>query len=121
MNSFMSSSFDNFLAVFIDDIQIYSKNKQEHEEHLRIILQVLREQQMFAKFSKCVFFKDIIQYLGHIVCKDGISVDLDKIKDITKWPVPKIVSNIRSFMGITGYYQNFIEGFSKVGYPITSL
>ena len=75
---------------------------------------MLREQQLFSKFIKCDFFKDIIQYLGHVVCKDGISIDLNKIKAIIEWPVPKNVTDIRSFMGITSYYQKFIEGFSKI-------
>ena len=89
---------------------IHLKKKQEHEEHLKIILLVLREQPLYAKLSKCDFFKDMIQYLGHIVSKDGISVDHDKIKAITEWPIPKNVADIRSFVGITDYYQKFIEG-----------
>ena len=117
----MSNYLDKFVVVFIDNILIYLNNKQEHEEHLRIILQVLREQQLFAKFCKCDFFKDIIQYLGHIVFKDGISVDPNKIKTMYEWQVSKKLNDIRSFMGITGYYQNFIEGFPKIAYPITSL
>ena len=100
---------------------IYSKNKQEHEEHLRIFLQVLKEQQLFAKFRKCDFFKDLIQYLGHVASKDGIWVDLDKIKAITECLVPNNVTNIISFMVITRYYRKFIEGFSKIAYAITSL
>ena len=82
---------------------------------------MLREQQLYAKFSKCDFYKYKIQYLGHVVSNDGISVDPDKIKAIMEWSVPKKVSDIRSFMGITGYYRKFIEGFSKMAYPITSL
>ena len=82
---------------------------------------MLREQQLFAKFRKCNLFKDRIQYLGHVVSKDGIYAELDKTKAITEWLVPKNVTDIRLFMGITGYYQNFIEGFSKIAYPITSL
>ena len=104
MNSILSNYLDKFVVVFIDDILIYSKNEHEHEEHLKIILQVLREQQLYAKFSKCDFFKDMIQYLGRMVSKDGIFVDSDKIKAIIEWPVPKNVTHIRSFMGITGYY-----------------
>ena len=117
MNNILSNYLDKFVVVFIDDILIYSKNEQEHEEHLIIVLQVLREQQLYAKFSKCVFFKDKIQYLGHVVSKDRISVDPDKVKAIMEWPVPKNVSDIRSFMGITGYYLKFIKGFSKIAYP----
>ena len=76
---------------------------------------------MFAKFRKCDFFKDKIQYLGDAVSKDEISVDPDKIKAITEFPVPKNVTNIISFMGVIGYYRKFIEGFSKISYLITSL
>ena len=82
---------------------------------------MLREHQVYAKFSKCDFFKDKIQYLGHVITKDGISVDPDKIKAIEKWPVPKDVTDVRSFMGITGYYRRFIEGFSRIANAITSL
>jgi hypothetical protein len=121
MNSILSKHLDKFVIVFIDDILIYSKNEQEHEEKLRIVLQILRDQKLYAKFSKCDFYKDKIQYLGNIVSKEGIVVDPEKIKSIMDWPIPKDVSDIRSFMGITSYYQNFIEGFSKIAHPITSL
>ena len=76
---------------------------------------------MYAKFSKYDFFKDTIQYLGNVLCKDGISVDPDKIKSIVEWPASKNVTDIKLIMGITSYYQKFIEGFSKIAYPITSL
>ena len=84
-------------------------------------MQELREHQLFAKFSKCDFFKDKIQYLGHVVTKEGISVDPENIKAIEDWPVPKDVTDVRSSMGITGYYWRFIEGFSRITNPITSL
>ena len=84
-------------------------------------MQELRDHQLFAKFSKCDFFKDKIQYLGHVVTKEGISVDPEKIKAIEDWPVPKDVTDVRSFMGITGYYRRFIEGFLRIVNPITSL
>ena len=112
---------DKFVVVFIDDILIYSKNEEEHKEHLRIVLQELREQQLFVKFSKCDFFRDEIQYLGHVVTKEGILANPENIWAIEDWPVPKEVTDVRSFMGITGYYQRFIEGFSKIANPITSL
>ena len=86
-----------------------------------MILQSLREHKLYAKLSKCEFFKNHIQYLGHVISKDGISVDPNKIKAIINWPIPKDVPEVRSFMGITGYYQKFIEGFSKIANPITSL
>ena len=99
----MHKYLDKFVVVFIDDILIYSKTEEEHKEHLKIVLQELREQQLFTKFSKCDFFKDEIQYLGHVVTKEGISVDPEKIREIEDWPVPKDVTDVRSFMGITGY------------------
>ena len=105
INNVMHKYLDKFVVVFIDDILIYSKSEElEHKEHLKIVLQELREHQFFAKFSKCDFFKDKIQYLGHVVTKEGISVDPEKIKAIEDWSVPKDVTNVRSFMGITGYY-----------------
>ena len=121
MNNILSDYLDKFVVVFIKEILIYSKNEQEHKGHLKIIMQVLREQQLYEKFSTCDFFEDRIQYLGHAVSKDGISIDLDKINAISELPVPKNLTNIRIFMGITGYYWNFIEGFSNIAYPITSL
>ena len=82
---------------------------------------MLRKHLLFSKFSKCDFFKGIIQYLGQVFPKDRILVDPDKIKAITQWFVPKNVTHIRSFMGITRYYKKFIEAFSNIAYPITSL
>ena len=84
-------------------------------------MEILRKHQMYAKFSKCDFFKTKIQYLGHVVTAEGIAVDLEKIKTIMEWRVPQNVADIRSFMGLAGYYRRFIEGFSKIAYPITSL
>jgi len=121
MKNVLSKYLDQFMVVFVDDILIYPKSKEEHKEHLRIILQVVREHQLYAKLSKCDFYKDKIQYLGHVISKDRIYVDPDKIKAIVKWHVPKDVSDVRSFMGITGYYRKFIEGFSRIAYPIISL
>ena len=101
MNNVMHKYLDKFVVVFIDGILIYLKSEEEHKEHLKIVLQELRDHQLFAKFSKCDFFKDKIQYLGHVMTKKGISVDLEKIKAIEDCPVPKDVINVRSFMGIT--------------------
>ena len=117
----MYKYLDKFVVVFIDDVLIYSKSEEEHKERLKIVLQELREHQLYAKFSKCDFFKDKIQYLGHVVTKEGNLVDLEKIKAIKYWPVPKDVTDVQSFMGITNYYQRFIEGFLRIINPITSL
>ena len=107
----MHKYIDKFVVVFIDDILIYSKTEEEHKEHLKIVLRELQDHQLFAKFSKCDLFKDKIQYLGHVVTKEGISIDPKKIKVIEDWLAPKYVTSVQSFMGITGYYRRFIEGF----------
>jgi hypothetical protein len=119
MNNVLKKFLDRFVLVFIDDILIYSKNREEHEEHIRLILQVLREHHLYTKFSKCDFFQKQVHYLGHVISKEGVAVDLDKIKSIMEWPTPKDVYDIRSFMGLAGYYRRFIKGFSKIGFPIT--
>jgi hypothetical protein len=121
MNSIFSEYLDKFMVVFIDDILVYSKMEEEHEEHLRIVLQTLRKHKLYANFDKCDFYQKEIQYLGHVISAEGIVVDPEKTKAIMEWPIPKDVADIRSFMGITGYYRRFIEGFSKIAYPITSL
>jgi hypothetical protein len=112
---------DKFVIVFLDDILIYSKSEEEHEHHLRMVLQVLRERQLYAKLSKCSFYQKQIHYLGHIISKDGIAVDPKKIEAIREWLEPKNVTEVRSFMGLAGYYRIFIEGFSKIAHPNTSL
>eukprot|EP00253_Pinus_taeda_P007271 PITA_07271 len=121
MNGIFHPYLDQFVLIFIDDILIYSRNIEEHCEHLRIVLQTLRKHQLYAKFSKCDFFMEEIQYLGHVISKEGIAVDPEKIKAIMDWPIPKDVTDVRSFMGLAGYYRRFVAGFSKVAFPITSL
>eukprot|EP00253_Pinus_taeda_P019524 PITA_19524 len=121
MNNVFHQFLDKFVLIFIDDTLIYSRSQEEHEKHLRMVLQTLREHQLYAKFSKCDFFKEEIQYLGHVITKEGIAVDPEKIKTIMEWPIPKDVADIRSFMGLAGYYRRFVEGFSRIAYPITSL
>jgi ribonuclease HI len=112
---------DKFVVVFIDDILIYSKNEEEHEEHLRLVLQKLREHQLYAKFSKCDFWLKEVSFLGHIITDGGISVDPTKVSDVFKWEPIRTVKEIRSFLGRVGYYRRFIEGFSKIARPLTSL
>jgi hypothetical protein len=121
MNSICIQYLDKFILIFIDDILIYSKSEEEHEHHLKIVLQTLREHKLYAKFNKCDFYQRKIQYLGHLISEDGIAVDPENIKYIMEWIVPKNVTDIQSFMGITGYYRQFIKGFPKISYPITSL
>jgi hypothetical protein len=85
------------------------------------VLQVLREHHIYAKFSKCDFFQKKVHYLGHVISKEGVAIDPDKIRSIMEWPTLKEISDIRSFMGLAGYYRRFIKGFSKSGYPINAL
>eukprot|EP00253_Pinus_taeda_P006325 PITA_06325 len=121
MNSIFHQYLDRFVLIFIDDILVYSRTMEEHQEHLRKVLQTLWEHQLYANFSKCDFFKEEIQYLGHVITKEGIVVDPEKIKAIMDWLVLKDVVDVRSFMGLAGYYRRFVEGFSRVAFPITSL
>jgi hypothetical protein len=121
MNKVFMEYLDRFVVVFIDDILIYSKNESDHEEHLRLVLQKLRDNQLYAKFSKCEFWIDKVPFLGHIISNGGIAVDPAKVKEIMEWRVPTTVTEIWSFLGLTGYYRRFIEGFSKIAKPMTSL
>jgi hypothetical protein len=105
MNNVLSKFLDRFVLVFIDDILIYSKNKEEHQEPLKLVLQVLREHQIYANFRKCDFFHKQVHYLGHFISKEGVEVEPDKIRYIMEWPIPKDVSDIISFMGLAGYYR----------------
>jgi hypothetical protein len=121
MNKVFMEYLDRFVVVFIGDILIYSKSESDHEEHLRLVLQKLRDNQLYAKFRKCEFWTDKVPFLGHIISNGGISVDPAKVKDIMAWTIPTTVTEIRSFLGLAGYYQRFIEGFSKIAKPMTSL
>jgi len=109
------------VVVFIDDILVYSKSEEEHAEHLRIVLQVLKEKRLFAKLSKCEFWLLEVSFLGHVISKGGIAVDPSKVDAVMQWESPKFVLKIRSFLGLAGYYRRFIEGFSKLALPLTQL
>ena len=121
MNRVCSPMLDRSVIVFIDDILVYSKTKEEHERHLRELLETLQREQLYAKFSKCEFWLEEVQFLGHVVNKDGIKVDPAKIDAVKKWEAPKSPSEIRSFLGLAGYYRRFIENFSKIALPLTRL
>ena len=121
MNSVFMPELDKFVVVFIDDILIFSKNEEEHAEHLRIVLQRLREHKLYAKFSKCEFWLKKVQFLGHVISEDGISVDPSKIRDVLDWKTPETVPEIRSFLGLAGYYHRFVPNFSKIARPMTEL
>ncbi|GJV80654.1 putative nucleotidyltransferase, ribonuclease H [Tanacetum coccineum] len=121
MNRVCKPYLDKFVIVFIDDILIYSKSKKEHEEHLKLILELLKKEELYAKFSKCEFWIPKVQFLGHVIDSEGIHVDPAKIESIKDWTSPKSPTEIRQFLGLAGYYRRFIEGFSKIAKPMTKL
>ncbi|GJW58318.1 putative reverse transcriptase domain-containing protein [Tanacetum coccineum] len=121
MNRVCKSYLDKFVIVFIDDILIYSKDKKEHEEHLKEILELFKKEDLYAKFSKCEFWIPKVQFLGHMIDRQGIHVDPAKIESIKDWASPKTPTEIRQFLGLAGYYRRFIEGFSKIAKPMTKL
>jgi hypothetical protein len=121
MNKVFMEYLDKFLAVFIDDILVFSKHKEEHEEHLRLVLEKLWEHKLYAKFSKCEFWLREVAFLGHVLSKGGVPVDPGKVKDVLEWDPPQNVSDIRIFLGLAGYYHRFIQDFSKIAKPMTWL
>ena len=121
MNRVFSPYLDKFVIVFINEILVYSGSPEEHVEHLWIVLQILRERQLYAKFSKCQFWLDKVTFLGHVLSTEGISVDPQKIEVIVNWKLPTNVSEVRSFLGLAGYYWKLVEGFLKIETPLTNL
>jgi hypothetical protein len=109
------------VVVCINDILIDSKNEKEYAKHLRIVLQRLRDHKLFAKFSKCEFWLNNVKFLGHTISKDGISVDPSKVQEVMDWKPPKSVHQIRSFLGLAGYYRRFIPDFSRIAKPMIEL
>ncbi|KAL2237726.1 UNVERIFIED_CONTAM: Transposon Ty3-G Gag-Pol polyprotein [Sesamum indicum] len=114
MNKTLQSFLEQFVIVFIEDIWIYSSSPKEHEQHLRTILQILREKQLYGKFSKCEFWMEEIAFWGHVVSKEGVQPDPAKVKAILEWEPPKNVSEIQSFLGLAGYYRRFVKDFSII-------
>ena len=102
---------DRFVMVFIDDILVYSKDQEDHDTHLRVVLETLRNEQLYVKMSKCEFWLKEVSFLGHIVSEEGIRVDPSKIEVILEWKPPRNVTEVRSFLGLAGYYRRFVKGF----------
>ena len=121
MNRVFSPHLDKFVIIFIDDILVYSGSPEEHAEHLRTVLQILRERQLYTKISKCQFWLDKVAFLGYVISTEGISVDPQKIEAIVNWKPPTNVSEVRSFLRLAGYYRKFVEGFLKIATPLTNL
>nr|GFB21981.1 putative reverse transcriptase domain-containing protein [Tanacetum cinerariifolium] len=121
MNQVCKPYLDKFMIVFIDDILIHSKDEKEHEEHLKAILELLKKEELYAKFSKCEFWIPKVQFLGHVINSQGIYMDPAKIKSVKNCSSPKSPTEIHQFLGLARYYRRFIKGFSKIAKPMTKL
>ncbi|WVZ95870.1 hypothetical protein U9M48_041579 [Paspalum notatum var. saurae] len=121
MNKVFMDGLDKYIVVFIDDILIYSKDAVEHEQHLRVVLEKLRSHQLYAKYGKCEFWLEKVAFLGHIVTAKGVAVDPEKVRAVSEWQQPTNVTEVRSFLGLAGYYRRFIEGFAKIAGPLFAL
>jgi hypothetical protein len=121
MNAVLRPYLDKFVVVYLDDILVYSATEEEHKQHLALVLQTLREHQLYAKAVKCEFGKTSLAFLGHVIGADGISMDPDKVKAIVKWPTPGNVTQLQSFLGLANYYRRFVKGYSGIAAPLTAL
>ena len=121
MNKVFMEELDKFVVVFIDDILIYSRSVEEHEQHLRAMLNKLRAHELYAKFSKCEFWLQEVAFLGHIITAKVVKVDPEKVKVVSDWKQPTNMMEVHSFLGLAGYFRRFIKGFSKIARPMTAL
>src|SRR5262249_44456711 len=121
MNRVFRPYLDQFVIVFIDDVLVYSPDETSHREHLRFVLETLRTHQLYAKFSKCEFWLDSVPFLGHIISAEGVAVDPSKVQAVLEWKVPTTPTEVRSFLGLVGYYRRFIQDFSSLASPLTHL
>ena len=118
MNRVFHPFLDKFVVVFIDDILVYSRTKEDHVEHLHTVLKTLADHQLYAKLKKCDFWMEKVHFLGHMISAEGVSVDPGKIVAVVDWPRPTNVTEVRNFLGMAGYYRRFAKGFFKNCYPV---
>ncbi|XP_071918723.1 uncharacterized mitochondrial protein AtMg00860-like [Coffea arabica] len=121
MNHVFQNQLKKFVLVFFDDILVYSSSLQEHLKHVVEVLNILREQQLYAKRSKCAFAQTHVEYLGHIITAEGVKADPRKIEGMMKWPKLENVKQLRGFLGLTGYYRRFVKGYGSIARPLTAL
>lgn len=121
MNSIFREYLRKFVLVFFDDILVYSRSWTEHLEHVKVVFEILRQQQLFVKHKKCEFGKDELEYLGHIISGAGVKVDKEKIQAMLDWPRPTTITELRGFLGLTGYYRKFVQDYSLIARPLTNL
>ena len=121
MNDILREYLDYFVVVYLDDILIYSRNEKDHVKHVRMVLQKLRENKLYAKLEKCSFHQNKVEFLGYIVSEKGVSMDADKVASIKSWPVPKSVREVQQFLGIANFYRQFIKNFSMRMLPLTNI
>jgi hypothetical protein len=120
MNQLLQKYLRKFVLFFFDGILIYSKNETDHVQHLKLVLILLQQHSMFAKRNKCVFGQSKVEFLGHIISSEGVSIDPSKISDVQTWPIPMNITKMRGFLGLTGYYRRFIKDFDKICRPLFS-
>lgn len=121
MNEIFKPYLRKFVLVFFDDILVYSRDAKEHQKHLKIVLQVLKDHSFYANEKKCSFAQTRVEYLGHVITKEGVSADPEKIEAMRNWLQPKNVTSLRGFLGLTGYYRRFVESYGKIARPLTDL
>jgi hypothetical protein len=121
MNSIFAAYTRKFVIIFLDDILVYSPTPQAHLEHLRLVLELLCQHQLYAKASKCSFAQHSVKYLGHVISQDGVATDEEKTQAMEAWPTPSNATELRGFLGLTGYYRRFVARYGIIAKPLTQL